>query len=72
MRHVIVGLFFIALGIWGVFDEWYYVVNCVKGGASVFLVLAGALALLTGLSRPRRRPDDAEADDAGQPQQAQE
>jgi hypothetical protein len=49
MMHIIVGLFFIALGIWGVFDEWYYVVDCLKGGSTVLLLLGGHVAVLAGL-----------------------
>jgi hypothetical protein len=33
-----------------VFDEWYYVVDCMKGGGSVFLMVAGLLAMLVGLA----------------------
>jgi len=36
MLHIILGLFFIALGIWGLFDEYYYVADFVKGGLPVF------------------------------------
>ena len=60
MMHIIIGLFFIALGIWGVFDEWYYVVDFVKGGGSVFLVLAGLVGILAGLVGPIRTKDDSE------------
>lgn len=52
MMHVIIGLFFIALGIWGVFDEWYYVVDFLKGSGSLFLILAGALAIFAGAVGP--------------------
>lgn len=50
--HIIVGLFFIALGIWGVFDEWYYVVDFIKGASAVVMVVVGAIAMLTGLVGP--------------------
>ena len=59
MMHIIIGLFFIALGIWGVFDEWYYVVDFVKGSGSVFLVLAGLVGILAGLVGPIRRGNDS-------------
>ncbi len=48
MMHVVAGLFSIALGIWGVFDEWYYVVNFLKGAGSLLLTVAGILSMLAG------------------------
>ena len=48
MMHIIVGLFFIALGIWGVFDEWYYVVDFLKGSFSVLLVAVGLVGIMAG------------------------
>lgn len=56
MIHIIIGLFFIALGIWGVFDEWYYVVDCVKGSSAVFLLLIGHIAILAGLRKSKAKP----------------
>ncbi len=53
--HIIVGLFFIALGIWGVFDEWYYVVDFVKGGSSVLLVVVGIFGILAGAAGPQKK-----------------
>jgi hypothetical protein len=35
MLHIILGLFFIALGIWGLFDEYYYVADSFKGGLPI-------------------------------------
>ena len=29
MLHIIAGLFFVALGIWGLYDEFYYVADFV-------------------------------------------
>ena len=62
--HIIVGLFFIALGIWGVFDEWYYVVDFIKGGSCVFLVIIGLVGIMAGVVGPTnkssREDDDHE------------
>ena len=58
MLHIIVGLFAIALGIWGVFDEWYYVVDVVKGGSSIVLILVGLIAIFAGLVGPRPTPKE--------------
>jgi uncharacterized membrane protein HdeD (DUF308 family) len=60
MMHVILGLFFVALGIWGIFDEWYYVLDCLKGGGSLFMLVGGLLAIVAGVLG--RRP--AAASDA--------
>lgn len=53
MVHIILGLFFIALGVWGVFDEWYYVVDCVKGGSAFLLTVAGACGMFAGVAGRR-------------------
>jgi len=58
MMHIIVGLFFIALGIWGVFDEWYYVVDFVKGSSSVLLVVVGIFGILAGAIGSRKKVDE--------------
>jgi len=52
--HIILGLFLVALGIWGIFDEWYYVLDCLKGGGSLLLLLVGLLAMIAGcFGKPR-------------------
>ena len=48
MISIVLGLFFIALGIWGVFDEYYYVADFLKGGIPVVLMLCGLIAVLAG------------------------
>jgi len=58
MMHIIIGLFFIALGVWGVFDEWYYVVDFIKGSGSVLLILVGAIAIFAGAAGPLRKPEE--------------
>ena len=63
MMHIIVGLFFIALGIWGVFDEWYYVVDFLKGSSSVLLTLVGFIGILAGVVGPINTPAFATATD---------
>jgi len=63
--HVILGLFFVALGIWGIFDEWYYVLDCLKGGGSLLFLLGGLLAMIAGCFGGRREPPTlAEEDEA--------
>ena len=48
MLNIILGLFFIALGIWGLFDEYYYVADFFKGGLPIMLMVSGLVAALAG------------------------
>lgn len=59
MLHIILGLFFIALGIWGVFDEYYYVADFIKGGLPILLLLSGLIATLAGLI-PRSEKEESD------------
>ncbi|MBF0119399.1 MAG: hypothetical protein HQK79_11230 [Desulfobacterales bacterium] len=58
MLHIILGLFFIALGIWGIFDEYYYVVDFVKGGLPIFLILLGLIATTAGFIPPKQKEEE--------------
>jgi len=53
MVHIIIGLFAIALGIWGLFDEYYYVADFVKGSIPIVFMLLGLIAALAGIIPPR-------------------
>jgi hypothetical protein len=55
MISIILGLFFIALGIWGLFDEYYYVADVIKGGLPVLLMLSGIIATLAGIIPPTEK-----------------
>lgn len=57
MLHIILGLFFIALGIWGLFDEYYYVADFIKGGISFLLMSSGLVATLAGFVTPREKEE---------------
>jgi hypothetical protein len=48
MMEIVLGLFLLALGIWGLFDEYYYVLDFLKGGLPVTLMAGGLLAALAG------------------------
>jgi len=61
MLHIIIGLFFIALGVWGIFDEWYYVIDCAKAGISAILTLGGLFGILAGLVPPKPSLPDTES-----------
>ncbi len=52
MLSIILGLFSIALGIWGLFGEYYYVSDFIKGGLPIFLMLSGLIATLAGVIPP--------------------
>jgi hypothetical protein len=71
MMHIVVGLFMVALGVWGVMDEWYYAVDCIKAVGSLALLTGGLLGLAGGVFGHRRSrgksvpvaaPDGAEED----------
>ncbi|MFH1491355.1 MAG: hypothetical protein ABII06_20805 [Pseudomonadota bacterium] len=55
MTSIILGLFFIALGIWGFFDVYYYVADFIKGGLPIVLMLAGVVAMLAGVIPPNQK-----------------
>jgi hypothetical protein len=61
MMHIIIGLFFISLGIWGVFDEWYYVVDFVKGFSTVTLIIGGIIGIFAGIIGPLRKNQDEQS-----------
>ena len=57
MLNIILGLFAIALGIWGLFDEYYYVADLIKGGLPIFLMLSGLIATLAGIIPPTQKEE---------------
>ena len=57
MVNIILGLFFLALGIWGLFDEYYYVADFVKGGLPLVLMLCGLVAMLAGFVPPTKKEE---------------
>lgn len=54
MFYIILGLFAIALGIWGLFDEYYYVADFVKGSIPILLMFSGIIAALAGIIPSRK------------------
>jgi len=52
MLHIIIGLLFVALGIWSIFDEYYYVSDVIKGVSPLFLIVSGLIATLAGFIPP--------------------
>jgi hypothetical protein len=63
MLHIILGLFFLALGIWGIYDEYYYVADIVKGGLPICMMLIGLLATLAGFVPPKTEEEASENDE---------
>ena len=60
VTYIIMGLFGVALGIWGLFDEYYYVADFVKGGIPILLMLSGIIATLAGVIPPREMEETDE------------
>ncbi len=57
MMHIIIGLFFIALGIWGIYDEYYYVADVIRGGLPIVMVIIGLVATLAGIVPVRSKEE---------------
>ena len=49
MMEIVLGLLLVALGIWGIYDEYYYVADFVKGGLPIMLIISGLLAAMAGV-----------------------
>lgn len=45
MVHISVGLALIGLGLWGVFDNWYYLMDLSKGAIPVVMIVLGLASL---------------------------
>ena len=58
MVQVIVGLFLVAFGIWGLFDDWYYVVDFISGMVPVLMVLVGMCSLALAFLGPKFLKDE--------------
>ena len=60
MAHIFAGLFMAAVGIWGIFEEYYYVADFIKGGGPLFLMAAGVLATLAGCVAQKKQEGEHE------------
>lgn|GEM_PF-1107926 len=60
MGHITFGLLCIALGLWGMYDVYYYVLDFLKGAGPVFLMACGVLATLAGCVAPKNEEDSHE------------
>ncbi len=59
MAHIVGGLLILALGIWGLYYEYYYVVDFLKGGIPIVLMLGGLLATLAACVRQKDEEGEA-------------
>jgi threonine/homoserine/homoserine lactone efflux protein len=58
MAHMFVGLLLLAVGVWGVFEEYYFVVDFVKGAGPIVLMLVGLLAALAGCVSQKKEEEE--------------
>lgn len=57
MISIVLGLFFVALGIWGVVDQYYYVADLLRGSLPLALMGLGMVAVLAGCMPAEREVD---------------
>ncbi|WP_043601177.1 magnetosome protein MamI [Solidesulfovibrio magneticus] len=60
MTPIVLGLLCIALGLWGIYDMYYYVMDVVKGGLPLLCMIGGLLAALAGCVPQKSVSDDEE------------
>jgi hypothetical protein len=51
LSHVVVGLVLLGVGVYGYFDEYFAVLDFVKGAVPPLLLLAGIVAVVSGVKR---------------------
>ena len=59
VAHIFVGLFMVALGVWGLFEEYYFVIDFLKGFGPIVLIAGGLLATLAGCVPPKSEEGEA-------------
>ncbi|MBF0299455.1 MAG: hypothetical protein HQK51_12090 [Oligoflexia bacterium] len=52
MIQVILGLFLLAFGLWGVFDSWNYILDFFNGVAPLIMIVVGILSISLYLIGP--------------------
>jgi len=58
MPHIFLGLLLLAVGVWGLFEEFYFVVDFLKGAGPIAAMLCGLLATLAGCVPPKREEEE--------------
>jgi hypothetical protein len=73
MKHIIIGLIAITLGLWGIVVNWYQFVDLLWVLIPMLVLIGGIVALLAGISNFSETPSKkmkAETPDAGKPMEA--
>jgi hypothetical protein len=73
MKHIIIGLIAITLGLWGIVVNWYQFVDLLWVLIPMLVLIGGIVALLAGISNFSDTPSKkvvAETPDTGQPMEA--
>jgi hypothetical protein len=73
MKHIIIGLIAITLGLWGIVVNWYQFVDLLWVLIPMLVLIGGIVALLAGISNFSDTPSKkvtAETPDIGQPMEA--
>ena len=56
IRHIIAGTVLLGLGLAGIYDEYFVVVEFLKGASQPLTALVGVIAVISGVSK-RKRPN---------------
>jgi len=70
MKHIIIGLIAITLGLWGIVVNWYQFIDLLWVLIPMLVLIGGIVALLAGISNFNDTPSktlSAETPDTGQP-----
>jgi hypothetical protein len=70
MKHIIIGLIAITLGLWGIVVNWYQFIDLLWVLIPMLVLIGGIVALLAGISNFSESPSKkvaAETADTGQP-----
>ncbi len=49
--HLIVGIVALVLGVYGVYDEYFNVIDFLKGASPLIFIAVGVVALVAGLTK---------------------
>ena len=63
MIHIVVGLTFLGFGVWGVVDQWYYLIDLFSGAGPVALVLFGLFAIWIAIMSNNSNTEEQEHDE---------
>ncbi len=50
MIHIVIGFSLIGFGVWGVVDEWYYLMDFIKGASPIVMIIFGLFAIWLAVS----------------------